>query len=569
MRMRGLVGLVILLAPAWGLAQASSPGPLSPAFSAGALRDLRLVVVQHGGRAKPLDSLARENVEFITGRNRYQHQDPLVTYMAWVVQGDSWYDVPLLRIDYLPLRKAVGLDAARNTYSVRELRSNDALMQLFRTVDQKTRTEQKLDKIEDAAQTVGTRLLIFDEAMRGDALQIVPNPMDKTGAWFTLSQAAQAPFFDVSALRDAMSQVADAFRTANSASLASAAAALRTAQARLAPDSMPPASKISREVRFFALNPYHRAWILYFAAFVLLLFALALHGRLWYLGGMALLVAGFAIHVYGMALRVLVAGRPPVSNIYESMIFMAAAIVLFSLVFEAIYRSRVFALTAAALGVIALVLAEHLPLGTEIALLQPVLRSTTWLTFHVLTIMLGYASAFFAGGLAFVGLGCHAVGRGDGPLAVALDQFHYRVVQLAVLFLGAGIILGGVWANQSWGRYWGWDPKETWALISLIVYLVIAHGRYAGWLRRFGTNVVSVVGLNMVIMTYYGVNYFLVGLHSYAGVGKAPNVPPWVYIFLGAETIFVLLAYFGGASRRRQPVRPSVLAPPPPPATQA
>ena len=130
-----------------------------------------------------------------------------------------------------------------------------------------------------------------------------------------------------------------------------------------------------------------------------------------------------------------------------------------------------------------------------------------------------------------------------------------------MLFLGAGIILGGVWANQSWGRYWGWDPKETWALISLLVYLVIIHGRFAGWLKRFGTNVAAVIGLNMVIMTYYGVNYFLVGLHSYAG-GTAFHVPVWVYLFLVAEVVFVLLAYFGGApSRRRTGNRPLRRAP--------
>jgi ABC-type transport system involved in cytochrome c biogenesis permease subunit len=232
------------------------------------------------------------------------------------------------------------------------------------------------------------------------------------------------------------------------------------------------------------------------------------------------------------------------------MIFVAAAIVLFALIFESIYRSRIFALTAAGLGVVALVLAQSLPVSSEIAPLVPVLRSTTWLTFHVLTIMMGYAGAFLAGGLAFVGLGYYALGRGGAPFAMRLDKFHYRVVQVTVLFLGTGIILGGVWANQSWGRYWGWDPKETWALISLLVYLVIVHGRFAGWLRRFGTNVASVIGLNMVIMTYYGVNYFLVGLHSYAG-GTAFQVPVWVFAFLAVEAAFVLLAFFGGAPRRK------------------
>src|SRR5262249_46746047 len=244
-----------------------------------------------------------------------------------------------------------------------------------------------------------------------------------------------------------------------------------------------------------------------------------------------------------------------------SMIFVAAAIVLFSLVFEAIYRTRIFALTAGALGVVALVLAENLPVSSEISPLVPVLRSSTWLPFHVLTILLGYSGAFLAGGLAYVGLGAHALGRGNRPFAAQIDRFHYRVVQVTVLFLGTGIILGGVWANQSWGRYWGWDPKETWALISLLVYLVILHGRFAGWLRRFGTNVASVVGLNMVIMTYYGVNYFLVGLHSYAG-GTAFQVPMWVYLFLVLEAVFVGVAYLGVAQNRKRMVAARVASAP-------
>jgi ABC-type transport system involved in cytochrome c biogenesis permease subunit len=552
----GLVLLVFL--PAVASSQDAVP-PL-PAFGSSELQALRHLAVQHGGRTKPLDSLARETVEFVTGRDRFRGQDPLLTYLSWVAQGERWLDVPILRFDYLPLRRAVGLDTSRNIYSVREVRGNNALLDLFRTVDEKTRHDEKLNTLEDAAQTLGHRLLVFDETIRGDGLRMVPNPMGEDRGWLTLTEASQAPFFDVSALRRALEQSLAAIAAGDGASLASAGAALRSAQAQVAPEAMPPAAALEREVRLHQLQPFHRAWQLDFLAFVVLLLGFFLRARAWYWGGLALLVAGFAVQIYGMALRILVAGRPPVSNIYESMLFVAAAIVLFALVFEAIYRSRIFALTAAALGVIALVLADKLPLGTEITPLQPVLRSTTWLTFHVLTIMLGYSAAFLAGGLAFVGLGCYAVGRGNGPLAVSLDRFHYRVVQLAVLFLGAGIILGGVWANQSWGRYWGWDPKETWALISLLVYLVIAHGRYAGWLRRFGTNVVSVIGLNMVIMTYYGVNYFLVGLHSYAGVGKAPNIPVWVWAFLAAETAVVLAAYFGGAPTRRRSGRSAPLS---------
>jgi ABC-type transport system involved in cytochrome c biogenesis permease subunit len=549
-------GLALL--PSGAFAQSGTPSPAMHRFAARDLRELKLVVVQQSGRNKPLDTLARENVQFITEKHRYKGQEPLATYLSWVFEGDKWMDEPMVRVQYLPLRREAGLDLERTLYSANELRSNEKLMALFRTVDAKERASQKLDKNENEAKNVGTKLLVLNEAMSGEALRIVPNPMNKDASWFTLQEAAQAPFFDTATVRQALGDIITAFEKDDGAGVAAGGATLRTALGKIAPTAMPSTRAIQSEYRYNTLNPFQKAWILYFIAFVLLLLAMTLRAKFWYWGGLAALLTGFALHVYGMALRVIVAGRPPVSNIYESMIFVAAAILLFALVFEAIYRSRIFALTAAGLGVVALVLAENLPVSSEIAPLVPVLRSTTWLTFHVLTILMGYSGAFLAGGLAFVGLGCYALGRGTGPLAVRLDKFHYRVVQVTVLFLGAGIILGGVWANQSWGRYWGWDPKETWALISLLVYLVIIHGRFAGWLKRFGTNVASVIGLNMVIMTYYGVNYFLVGLHSYAG-GTAFHVPVWVYLFLLAEVIFVLLAYFGGApSRRRKPNRPAV-----------
>jgi ABC-type transport system involved in cytochrome c biogenesis permease subunit len=549
---RLLLVATLALLPVRAFAQDGSTAPPTvPAFSERELRDLKCVVVQHSGRNKPLDTLARESVQFITEKHRYKGQEPIATYLSWVFDGDAWMREPMIRVQYLPLRREVGLDEERTFYSPDELRSNEKLVALFRTVDAKERAGEKLHKNENEAKLTGTKLLVLNEAMSGEALRIVPNPMEADGTWFTLQEAAQAPFFDTATVREQLGLIVTAFRKPDGAGLSSAATTLRSALAALAPAAMPQPRAIDSEYRYNSMNPFQKAWIVYFLAFVLLLLSMTLKARFWYWGGMALLVAGFAVHVYGMTLRVLAAGRPPVSNIYESMIFVAAAILLFALIFEIIYRSRIFALTAAGLGVVALVLAETLPVSSEIAPLVPVLRSTTWLTFHVLTILMGYSAAFLAGGLAFIGLGCHALGRGTGPLAVRLDKFHYRVVQVAVLFLGTGIILGGVWANQSWGRYWGWDPKETWALISLLVYIVIIHGRMAGWLKRFGTNVASVVGLNMVIMTYYGVNYFLVGLHSYAG-GTAFNVPVWVYLFLVAEVAFVGLAYFAGAPSRRR-----------------
>jgi cytochrome c-type biogenesis protein CcsB len=542
---------ILAILPMVAFAQAPAPATATAALDAAAVRDLQLLPVQHAGRIKPLDTLAREMVQFVTGKRRYRGQEPIVTYLSWVFESEKWADEAMIRVEYLPLREKVGLDSKRNMFSMNELRSNEPLMTIFRAVDDKQRREEKLDKLENEARDVGTKLLVLNEAMSGDALRVIPNTLNASATWFTFTEVRDAPFFDTKTMREVLTAVIDGFRARDGKALAVAGANLRSELAKVAPAAMPAGAKITAEARYNSLNPFRKAWVLYFVAFVVLLVGVAQRARIWYVGGLVALVLGFAAQVYGMAARIYVAGRPPVSNIYESMIFVGASIVLFAMIFEAVYRSRIFALTAAGLGVVALVLAENLPLSSEISPLVPVLRSTTWLTFHVLTIMLGYSAAFLAGGLAFVGLGCYAFGRGNSPFAAQLDKFHYRVVQVTVLFLGAGIILGGVWANQSWGRYWGWDPKETWALISLLAYLVIVHGRFAGWLRRFGTNVASVIGLNLVIMTYYGVNYFLVGLHSYAG-GAAFSVPPWVFVFLAAEMAFVLFAFLGGAPSRRR-----------------
>ncbi len=543
--------VVLLLVPEWTQAQVPGPELGAGAFSAAQLRDLDLVVVQNGGRYKPLDTVARETVRFVTEKRRFHRQDPTVTYLSWVVDGRDWLDTPMVRVGYLPLRRAVGLDPKRTEFSINELRTNTALAELFRKVDDKERADEKLDKMDTETKMVGTKLLVLDETLSGAGLRIVPNPMPNSSQWFTFPEAAQAPFFDTTAIRDALAGVLESFQKRDGTALAAAGGRLRTALAAVAPAAMPAERAIAAEHRYNSMNPFQRAWMLYALAFVILLMGFLSSNRIAAWAGLVPLVLGFAVHVYGMVLRVVVAGRPPVSNIYESMIFVAAAIVLFALIFEAVYRPRIFALTAAGLGVVALILAENLPISAEISPLVPVLRSATWLTFHVLTILLGYSAAFLAGGLAYVGLGAHLFGRGEGAFAVRLDRFHYRIVQLTVLFLGTGIILGGVWANQSWGRYWGWDPKETWALISLLVYLVIIHGRFAGWLKRLGTNVASVIGLNMVIMTYYGVNYFLVGLHSYAG-GTAFKVPLWVKLFLVVEVVFVSLAWWRGTRSRRR-----------------
>jgi ABC-type transport system involved in cytochrome c biogenesis permease subunit len=211
--------------------------------------------------------------------------------------------------------------------------------------------------------------------------------------------------------------------------------------------------------------------------------------------------------------------------------------------------------------------------------LQPVLRSNFWLTVHVLTIVSSYAAGMLAFGVGLIALTYYLFGRYRDPVVLthvpagmrpaghdepdseqylarrppdqvsALAQYAYRAIQVAVLLLATGTILGGIWADRSWGRFWGWDPKEVWALVSLLVYLAILHGRFAGWFNNFGLIFGTVIGATAILMSWYGVNFVLpklapdgqAGLHSYgSGSGGFPQVMGFVvcvWIYQLAATV--------------------------------
>jgi ABC-type transport system involved in cytochrome c biogenesis permease subunit len=227
-----------------------------------------------------------------------------------------------------------------------------------------------------------------------------------------------------------------------------------------------------------------------------------------------------------------------------------------------VYSRKSFGLVVTAVAFAGTFIAWFFPIpGKQFSPLQPVLRDNFWLTIHVLTIVSSYAAGALAWGLGCLSLGYYLLGRYRQPAAggaksppeacAALAGFIYKAMQVAVLLLAAGTILGGLWADVSWGRFWGWDPKEVWALVSLLAYLVILHGRYAGWIGNFGLAAGSVFGAAVIGMSWYGVNFLLgAGLHSY-GFGQGGQTE--FFAFLVAN--FLLLG--GAAWRLRRETAPA------------
>jgi cytochrome c-type biogenesis protein CcsB len=314
-----------------------------------------------------------------------------------------------------------------------------------------------------------------------------------------------------------------------------------------------PAETLQREVPFKHFHPFAKAWQIYAIAFVVMLAALWVKPWELYWSAIGVFSAGIAVNSYGFWLRMQIAGRPPVTNMYESVVWVGFGIAAIALTFELISRSRYYLLAAAPLSVACLILADSLPavLDASITPLVPVLRDNFWLSIHVPTIALSYASFALALGLGHVALGNRLFAPDAKPRFKTLSQLNYRVLQVGVLLLTTGIILGGIWAHFSWGRFWGWDPKETWALIALLCYLAPLHGRLVGWIGDFGINVFSVVSFNAVLMAWYGVNFVLgTGLHSYGfGTGGSGLL---ILGIVGFDLLLVTIAsarHYGWFSR--------------------
>jgi len=348
-----------------------------------------------------------------------------------------------------------------------------------------------------------------------------------------------------------MQQVNFAANNKDNAMLAKAAAELQSSLRELNPAVYLSDAAVQRELDYNRLKPFDRAMWLYVAATILLAAAAPQGARRWLMrGGVAMTAIGFAFTVYGISQRVLIAGRAPVTNMYESVVWVSMGTVLFGLIFYAVYRNRLILLSALPVAFLCLLLVRSLPVAMPSRLdpLVPVLRDNFWLTIHVLTITLSYAAFALSLGFAHVILWHYIRNPDQAPLLRQLHAWLYRMMFVGLILLAAGTILGGVWANYSWGRFWGWDPKETWAFIALLMYVVAIHGKMAGWWGEFGIAVAAIVNFSGIVMAWYGVNYILgAGLHSYGfGVGGET----YVLAFLLGEAAYVGLAVVRHRSAR-------------------
>jgi cytochrome c-type biogenesis protein CcsB len=502
---------------------------------------LRQVAIQDGGRLKPLDTFARESARRIggarpfTGGETVAGRDAVDWVLDMLADPGRWQREPVVRVSHADVRARLGLSAERDRYSYAELVENERLLDAVAAVRARAEGDEGLDPVDQEVAELEAVLVLFRGLLNGEVLRVVPVE-GRSGAWMSVADLAPGAEGErLAGLRERVVAV-----VASGPGRAAAAAALRDDLRAMGGAHYPAVGTLEREVRYNRTKPFRLAWLLFLGAFLALLTAMPLGSRAVGGAGLALAAAGLIATTGGLWLRTVISGRAPVTNMYETVVFAAWGAVALALAFEAVYGGRIAAACASGLAVVALVLADNVPiLDGSIAPLVPVLRDNLWLTLHVLTITLGYAAFLLAMGLGHVSLVYHSFAPGR-PVVAILTRFLYRSLQVGTLFLAIGTLLGGVWASYSWGRFWGWDPKETWALIALLGYLAVLHGRLAGWLGDFGLAMGAIGGFLLVLMAWYGVNYVLgTGLHAYGfGSGGAG----WMFAFAAVELLVMVLA---------------------------
>jgi len=502
-----------------------------------------VLAIQDGGRRKPIDTFARETLIRVTGRSTYTDKtgrkwEPNDFVLSALLETHDWKNEPMVLVSFGKLKEQLGLDKTQRRFSFAQLAGSAELQRLASEAQALKRAEKTLERIQQEALSVSDRLTLFAHALDGSALLIVPAPANETDPWVDPSEWSryyrEAQFAPV---QIQLQTLATGYVNRDSFNFSRAASQLRENLRALSPSIYPQNQQLRLEYFYNHFAGFYRAIWCYGIALVILIAAgLRKRGRALQNAGVTIALLGLAFQASGIVMRCMIGGRPPVTNMYESIIWVSFAVSFFGMIFFARYRTPVYLLAALPVTLIALLLVHQMPIAmpSSIDPLVPVLRDNFWLTVHVLTITLSYAAFALAMGFGHILLWRYARNPAAAGADAPMHFWLYRVLQLGVLLLAAGTILGGVWANYSWGRFWGWDPKETWALIALLCYILTLHGRLAGWWSEFGLVVASVVCFLAVLMAWYGVNFVLgKGLHSYGfGIGGETYVVTFVILDL-------------------------------------
>ena len=560
------------------------------------------------GRIQPMDSVARNALMQIRSRQSVGQMNATAWLIETMMNPDAADKLDVFRIDNLELLNMLQLPERQKYYSFNQIRPHldDISRQTQRINDIEaaghTAFERQLLKLANAleiyqrlkvslcppgAKDFSAQLAAYEQAVPGGIAAAVAREAGKSydaaalnrlldflSGYNELSQSAYLfvvpPAQDAKSHDDWQNIGASLMNVVHGGDIEPAVkdyAAMVTAYRQNRPDNfnqalddyrhwlgerfVPETRQGAQEFFFNEFQPFYKAIVIYVTAFLLAIIALLTfvlapnlsetlrRSAFW------MVVLGGVIHTFGLLFRMWLEGRPPVTNLYSSAIFIGWGCVVLGIVLERVFAVGLGSAVASFAGFVTLVIAHNLSMGGDtMEMLSAVLDTNFWLATHVVVVTLGYASTFMAGllGIAYVLLGLftpllkHKPGRME--LGEALAQMVYGIVCFATLFSFTGTVLGGIWADQSWGRFWGWDPKENGALLIVLWNAIILHARWGGMIRERGLMNMAVFGNIVTSWSWFGVNMLGVGLHSYGFMDAAFK---WLVFFVVVQIGFIVL----------------------------
>jgi cytochrome c-type biogenesis protein CcsB len=478
-------------------------------------KDLETYPVLAGGREKPYYVFATETVKYMTGSDKV---GDLTATEAFCKLSLKAFGMPLeipvnIKVDHVDVRKLLGLKEDQTSIPVHELEAKaDTIAAAIAEQKENNSYKKELNKVQG-------RLVTY-QAITTARAWTVPLKKNNKIEFVTLGEFLTQSRVE-SAQGKGSNPVSYLFAQAKSDYLAEKG------------------DGYLLELSYYKWNL--SVWALMCSLLAIILFVVVKNK----IPGTVLTITTIAMQITSMVMRVMISGRAPVTNMYETVMFSCFGALIISCIIFALRKEILFVLTGLAINVLGLMMMKFANgmLDEGISPLVPVLRDNFWLSTHVTTVILSYAA------LSLSWLLANSLLIRSRFTTVSSAEYRYGVdlvytcIKFGVVLLAGGVILGGVWADYSWGRFWGWDPKETWSLIVLLVYIAILHGKYTTWIppKRF---IPLVAGAFMtVMMAWFGVNYILAsGLHSYGfSEGGA--------IFLGSFFLIQILILVGCSVR--------------------
>jgi len=516
-----------------------------------------IVIQDERGRMKPVNTFSSELLRKLSKKDTYEGLTADQVFVSMVENPFIWYSVPLIEMnrDNDSIRKILGVPKSARRISLIDLVEPDGTYKLSPYLEKASSTSTPSNFEKDFLKT-HEKFYLLNQALGGGILRIFPVPEDENNTWVSVPQLNEHKFSGMDSVytRQIISIYRDALhgarKTGDYSDPDKYVESIKSFQKKYGAAVLPSDKKIQAEI---ALNKYDifKSLYRYYGIIGLILMIIIILGIFFdvkviraliqFFIGLTVLL--FIIHTAGLIIRWYVSGHAPWSDAYESMIYVAWATMALGLVFG--IRSSLTVAATAFVASIILFFAHENWTDPAIANLQPVLDSY-WVLIHV-SIIVGSYGPFFVGailGVLALLLMILTTKKNKKKMDLNIKELtiiNEMALTIGLVMLTIGNFLGGMWANESWGRYWGWDPKETWALVSIMVYAFVIHMRLVPGLRgRWFFNLMSVLAVGSILMTYFGVNFYLKGLHSYASGDQVVTPASVYYSFL----VWILLGGF-------------------------